>query len=326
MDFRDVEHGNRVFASGVDFSTPRVIASAAQIPSIGPFGFDKSPKPVRLRGVTSAASRDLVSARGAFQEYGQWVVPRIDPFPFDLQDHLPRMAWRSVTPEITDMIPKVSWSWSLARMMVQDDWNALVGEIIAAQRVCYECGGVPVPVRDPKASWATDPATRRLDGHEVWSFNGTEPTGFSNDGYAIPGVQRLVSILPLCGRCHETKHLGNARNRDPRIFERAFARLGAINRVSFADYPDGEAAAYRLEIDRKYQTRNKARRYWAMDFAALAGRELRMRSSIGYAGENMIARSAKGGGEPSLLRVLNADFLQRGAHLVIRPRGWGSAA
>lgn len=321
MDFRNVEHGNRVFASSGDFSSSRAIVSASQIPAIGAFGFDRSPRPIRLRRVIDARTRALVESYGAFREYGHWFVARTDPFPFELGDHLPRMAQRTLSPEITDMIPEACWRWSLAKMMVRSEWDAIVDEVINAERVCVECGSIPVVAKDPKASWAKDPATKRLDGHEVWSFNGVEQTGFFNDGYPIPGVQRLVAIQPLCGRCHETKHVGNALHRHPAIFERAFARLGAINRISFAEPPLGEAAAYLREIRTKYATRNRARKFWAMDFAALGGRELRMVSGVFYAGDNLVGRRGRNG-EISHIRILNADFKDEGGRLIIRPHGW----
>ena len=321
MDFRGVEHGNRVFASLGDFSSPRIISSADQIPAIGPFGFEASPKPIRLRRVIDGQSRAFVVSRRAFRLYDGWAVDRTDPFPFDLGEHLPRMAQRSVSPEITDMIPEASWKWSLARMMVRSDWDAIVDEVVAMERVCVECGSTPVVAKDPKVKWAKDPATKRLDGHEVWSFNGTEQTGFFNEGYAIPGVQRLVAIQPLCGRCHETKHVGNALHRHPKIFERAFARLGAINRISFDAAPRGEAAAYLTEIRAKYSTRNRARKFWAMDFAALGGRDLRMAAGIFHAGECLVGRRGRNGAVEHV-RVLNADLREEGGRLIVRPHGW----
>jgi len=326
MDFRGVEHSNTVRASGGDFSTPRPISSAAQIPPIGPFGFDRDVRPIRLRGVVSRADEAEVAGAGAYRNGAHWFVDRTDPFPFHLERYLPRMAWRSVTPEISDMIPKVCWGWSLARLMVAADWNALCDRILAQQRVCYECGGIPVVPRDPKAKWAKDSCTKRLDGHEVWSFNGTEPTGFtfaSRDGpKPIVGVQRLVSIQMLCGRCHETKHIGNAGHRSPHVHERAFARLGAINRVSFAPHPHGEAAAYLLEIRRKYATRNMARSFWAMDFAALGGEPLRLVRTVSHAGDGLLVRGRRDGSDGASVRVINADISEAGGHVVVTPRGW----
>ena len=321
MDFRSIEHSNTVFASDVDFLTPRRIRFASDIPLVGPFGFDRNPTRIRLRGVVDAAAESFVRANGAYPDGNHWYVDRRDPFPFSLDEHLPRMARLSIVPEIVDMVPSASWYASLANMMVKDAWDGVVQMVWRREQVCYECGSIRMFPKVPAQS-TDNPSYKRLDGHEVWSFNGREETGETvlSGGrmVAVPGVQRLVAIRMLCGRCHETKHLGNARRRGH--FERAFERLGAINRIDWS--PRGEATPYREEIERKYATRNRGRAFWALDFAALGGIDLQFKASVRHIGGGVIVQTGKGGEERVKVRVINADMRQVRDHLVIRPHGW----
>ena len=304
----DGGHRNAVFNSGRDFFTPRTISRAAQIPVLESLRAGAAPAPIRLRGIgrNAVAVAALASANGARQAGQSWVVDRVDPFPFDALDaHLPRMARRSLHVDIVDLVPRSEWYTSLARMMVKAAWDRLADTAWSRQFVCYECGSLPFK-------------GERLDCHEVWWYNAHEIAGHDAAGAPILGVRRLRALRMLCGRCHEMQHLGNADRRGH--FQRAFERLGAVNRINWGPPPQGEAAAYRKEIYDKYNSRNRTRVAWNLDLAAAAGIRLQLKETLRHAGGGLIVRTDGTGSDREVVRIVNADIGTYGKHVYVEPR------
>lgn len=304
----DGGHRNAVFNSGRDFFTPRSIVVAALIPPVGPRETLDCRDPVRLRGIRrdDVGAAALVASHGARIVGKNWVVDRADPFPFDeLETFLPRMARRSITVDIIDLIPRSEWYASLANLMVADSWDRLGSAAWANQFVCYECGSLP-------------PYGKRLDCHEVWWYNAHEVAGEDASGRPVYGVRRLRALRMLCPLCHEMQHLGNARRRGH--FERAFARLGAVNRINWGGPPVGEAAAYSKEIHDKYKSRNRVAVSWNLDLAAAAGIRLQLRRTLRHAGGGVIVRADGDGSDRTVVRIVNADIRTMGGHVWVEPR------
>ncbi len=304
----DGGHHNTVFSSGRDFSTPRIINSAGQIPLIGPWGMTKIPVPIRLRGIGryDKAAMEFVAAHGAHQMGSGWVVDRRDPFPFDqLKEFLPRMARRSIRVDLVDLVPRTEWYTSLANMMVDEAWGKLAGRAWSKQFVCYECGSLPFK-------------DKQLDCHEVWWYNAHEVAGRDRQGSLILGVRRLRALRMLCALCHETQHLGNADKRGH--YARAFERLGAINRINWGPLPAGEAGAYRDEIYKKYSSRNRVRVAWNLDLAAAAGIRLQLKKAFRHAGDGVIIKKDSNGDDRTIVRIVNADIGTYGAHVWVEPK------
>lgn len=297
MEFRLVQHDAHVPGSGHDLSSPRRIAFASQIPKVGLNGFEKGERPIRLRGVLDDSTESFVSVHGAFKQGPFWVVSRTDPFPFDLGNHLPRMAQRSVVPEIVAMEHPRAWHGCLENMLSLSSWSRLVADVWRSERVCFECGSVPF-------------RPDRLEGHEVWEDRPGDPLG---------PTRRLLAIHMLCGPCLEMKHLGSMVQRHG--FEKAFARLCAINRIDPSPRPKGEAAAYRRLIEQRHAAAGgDGCTGWIFDLSLLAGSTLHLKDALTLRDDGSICRGADG--DAGCVRVTDADVAVENGCIAIRPRGW----
>lgn len=293
MEFRLVQHSVNGPASGHDLLSPRRISFASEIPRIGLNGFERGMKPIRLRGVSDPATESFVSVYGAYRQGPFWVVARRDPFPFDLGNHLPRMAQRAIVPEIGPIEVPSSWHGRLESMMTPPSWSRLIASIWRAERVCYECGSVPF-------------RPQRLEGHEVWEEDAAAPHG---------PTRRLVAIRMLCGPCMDMKHLGHHSGHAG--FSRAFERLCAINRID--PRIKGEAAAYRRSIAEWKSAIPVDCPELTLDLSILAGAVLTLRDSIGLDSDGILRHL---GSESGCIRVMDADISTDSRRVTIRPRGW----
>lgn len=315
---------NTVHFSGRDFYSPRSIMLVDEVPSLDGRGLSSAFHPIRLVGVTTPAAERVASLAGAIHVPGSgsgsgWFLKRRDPFPFDVAHAvLPRMAWRSVVPEIVDLVPRTIWYASLANLMVAGAWKSLAGRFWHAEQGCFQCGAGPMG----------------LDAHEMWSYHGAENVGFMMSRYgpdAPAGVNVAVlrEIRMLCGACHLMTHLGFTRNLSARsnaepnsvrggsLYERTFSRLRAVNRiVDVGAIANREITAYSEEIYRKYAARSKRR--WALDVGALAGRWLPLTSGVARSGtDGLRFRGPQG---PVSFRVLNCDFRVKDGRTFMVPR------
>lgn len=242
----------------IDLTSPRTIASASEIPVFAS-RHRGLPVPVRLLRARAVNARYLESC-GAVKLNEGWVRHRTEDFPFERLDHfLPRMARRTLTPEIVDLIPATSWFASLANLLTRTSWEVLRAPLVAHHGGCEDCGG-----------------GTSLEAHENWLY---EP--YDEDS----GVQSLSGIVVLCKVCHETRHLGLARMRGR--FGLAFSRLCAVNRISTL-----EAPVYLREIESRWEIRSDME--WALDLRLPAGMRLDVRPSVIHAGDGwLMGRTAK---------------------------------
>jgi hypothetical protein len=101
-----------------------------------------------------------------------------------------------------------------------------------------------------------------LECHELWEYH--EPTArFAKQG--IAGVQRLIELMPLCNRCHETYHFGLAgkKNRS----EIVASRIAGYNR-----YRPDEISEYLAFLIKSWRRRNNYR--WVLDLSVLSPLQL----------------------------------------------------
>lgn len=193
---------------------------------------------------TAGADRRVLVRSGARATPRGWSVPRSVEVDLDaLDEHLPRYARRTVVPEVVDLIPSSSWNASLANMLLPKAWATIRTVANALAEGCVDCG-----------------ASDRLECHEDWSYD------------ERAGVQTLRGLLSLCGRCHETRHLGFARVRGR--YDKALSRLGMLNRLG-----KGELSAFADETFERFERRS--RRLWKLDLSFLAGHGLGLKR--GYA-------------------------------------------
>lgn len=202
------------FCSEDAFASPRRIRFASEIPPLGPQGFESRPSSIRLRGVIDEGAEAYVSVHGAEREGALWVVRRKDPFPFDLGEHLPVMARRSIVVETPQRRWPASWRHSLSTLLSESSWTRIVADVWRVERICHLCGSVPL-------------RPSRLEGWDEWR------TG-------VGSSMRLCAVRVLCPACLETRCLETASSRGS--FDRAFARLAALNRISGDEIHDYRAA------------------------------------------------------------------------------------
>lgn len=259
----------------------RSISSAAQIPVPDPNWVSRG---VSLLRVNDLGDRDVLHQAGAMKGRYGWWVRRSDPFPFDmLEQHLPRMARRSIVPEIVDLIPASAWFASLANMLTSSAWARLRDPVIARDGGCQECG-----------------ARSGLEAHESWSYD------------AALRRQMLSGIRCLCFKCHETQHLGRANVNGK--FDVVFDRLCRMNRLR----PE-ERHSFQTAIFERWKERSLVE--WELDLSIDDDLMLEMKSSILYAGDNWVVQPANGDRGEVACRIINAEILSDSRRLVIVPIG-----
>ncbi len=158
-----------------------------------------------------------------------------------LDNVLPFVGKRTIIPRCGDAIPSTSWGSNLHHLLIPAAWESFRQETFAKTgNHCEICG------------WWNG-----LDCHELWEYH--EPIeGIPSD---VCGVQRLVRLMPLCSRCHETYHLGLASMQ--RRIQQAGDRLGSYNR-----YTPRETEEYCYLNKENWQRRS--RRPWALDLSCMA--------------------------------------------------------
>ncbi|QAY80492.1 hypothetical protein [Sphingosinicella sp. BN140058] len=235
-----------------DFDRPRSILDARGIPMLA------RTERIGLVGAYGA-SRSFLERSGARRAASDWWYierkPAVDLVALDR--FLPRLAKRSLVPELVDLIPETSWCASLANMLTSSSWRVLRDVTIARAVSCQDCG-----------------AATRLECHETWTYD------------ISSGLQRLMGMMALCSDCHETRHLGYAtvRNR----FDVAFRRLVTINRIGSA-----EEADYRRAIHDKYELRSQID--WTLDLSVLAGRKLDLKPAFVEVAPNLLMGKGRRG-------------------------------
>ena|ERR1035437_82784 len=104
-----------------------------------------------------------------------------------------------------DLIPKTSFYNNVRSILSRNAWDKTrVGILFNTHNICEICGGKSL--------------NRKLDCHEVWSFND------------ITHVQKLEKIIALCEKCHEVKHIGLAQVKGN--FDRAKKHFMKINNIT----------------------------------------------------------------------------------------------
>lgn len=82
-----------------------------------------------------------------------------------------------------ELVPKTCWGSNLRNKLKKSDWDKIRKEAYKKEDMhCHICGE----------------QCTSLDAHEVWEFD--------EDNH----IQRLVDIIGVCKRCHNTIHYGRA--------------------------------------------------------------------------------------------------------------------
>ena len=111
------------------------------------------------------------------------------------------MKWRLTI----ELVPKTSWFSNVRSEVSEDDWGVL-------RRRCYREADYKCEICGGKGD------SHPVECHEVWSYDDTSH------------IQKLVRLIALCPRCHETKHIGLAgiKGRE----DVAIEHLAKVNNVS----------------------------------------------------------------------------------------------
>jgi len=215
-------------------------------------------------------------------------VTRKHDFPFDILDeHLPRMARKTITPELVDLIPATSWFASLANLLVGSSWGALRDFAISRTRACEECGSI-----------------LKLEAHEIWEY----------DDQA--SIQTLMGIEVLCSLCHGTRHLGRANVIGN--FDATFRRLCLINRLT-----DEQEKPYREMVFGWWEERSS--KPWKLDLSGVLGDDmcLKLKGSVQYAGDNWLVQPESSSHDETAVEIIGADIASDGMRLVLLKEGTG---
>jgi len=89
---------------------------------------------------------------------------------------------------IIELVPKTSWFINVRSMVSTEDWDTLRKESYRNSNYkCEICSGVG--------------EQHPVECHEIWQYNDEKH------------IQKLLGLISLCPRCHETKHIGLANSR-----------------------------------------------------------------------------------------------------------------
>lgn len=250
----------------IDFSSPRR-RDANELPALAGWS---ARAPIRLIS-THLLSPETMLEAGARWTGDDWIAPRDKRVDLDvLRPVLPRVAHRELVPEIVDLIPSSSWFSSLANILAPHSWRKISKKTAEARGGCMDCGSAIRP-----------------EAHEIWEYDEDQ------------GVQTLTGILCLCSWCHETRHLGRARVMGN--FDRAFARLSAINRLSAH-----EERFYINAVEDRWSHRSTLP--WMLDLNLSEGVELKLASKIIYLGDGWMRRPADEKRPETVFRLVNVGI------------------
>lgn len=200
--------------------------------------------------------------------------PQIDIIDLNnIAEFLPFIARPFITAQIVDLIPSTSWFSSLANMLSKPYWDALREQSISSLQGCYNCG-----------------SRVKLEAHEIWDYDD------------INKIQKLLEIRCLCKLCHETMHLGRANVMGN--FNQAFKRLCLINRIR-----EDEEKTYLDMIFSNYERRSRYK--WSLDLSLFLQNDniLKLKSSILFAGDNLIYQPANNRRGDIYSQIINAVIL-----------------
>lgn len=249
-----------------DFSSPRR-RDANELPALAGWSIHA---PIRLISTHLMTDEAMLEA-GAKWTGEEWIAPRQKHVDLvALQPVLPRAAHREIVPELVDLIPSSSWFSSLANILAPYSWRKISKKTAEVRGGCMDCGS---PVR-PEA-------------HEIWEYDDEQ------------GIQTLTGILCLCSWCHETRHLGRARVMGN--FNRAFARLSAINRLSAHEERPYINAVEDLWTRRSAQP-------WMLDLNLNEGVEIKLAPKIIYLGDGWMQRPADEKRPETVFRLVNVGI------------------
>lgn len=266
----------------IDIFPDVTINNAAQIPVL-PRGDSK-----RIR-LLCADNEDLYHLKDQidFCDTGHHVL-RKDDFPFEvLHDFLPRMAQKTVSPELVELIPATSWFASLANLLVGSSWKALRDFAISRTRCCEECG-----------------SALNLEAHEIWEYDHEDL------------VQTLTGIEVLCNLCHGTRHLGRANIIGN--FDATFKRLCLINRLTVE-----QENPYKDMIFGLWEERSS--KQWKINLSEVLGDDmcLKLKGSVEYAGDNWLVQPKTASRDEAAVEIIGADIASDGLRIVLLKEGTG---
>jgi hypothetical protein len=132
-----------------------------------------------------------------------------------------------------ELVPASAWYTNVRSNVSRAEWEICKKWARAQSNdTCAACGTKP----------------KRLDCHEVWSYDDTEL------------IQRLDTLVSLCQRCHEVKHIGRASVMGN--LERALVHLATVN-----DWPIEAAGTY---VEWAFELHAyRSSEHWSLDISFL---------------------------------------------------------
>lgn len=137
-----------------------------------------------------------------------------------------------------ELVPSSSFYVSLRSILRPSEWRKISTE------VRNKAGGICAVCRKRVG-------LRGLEAHEVWSYN--EKTG----------IRSLTKIIPVCGECHTSIHIGKAEI-EGRLKEAAVHYMH-VNRCSAETFRKDLSSSYRIWQRRSGMTWKTEVRTWAAE-------------------------------------------------------------
>ncbi len=141
-----------------------------------------------------------------FDERGPYIEQRSKGEIFNVpQRYLPSVVH---APMLGELVPATSWGSNLHNLLSKQDWHKLrIVTLANASHRCEVCGSAD-----------------NLECHELWTYH--DPI-MSLQGATNIGVQELRGLMALCPACHESHHLGFAKQQGK--LTKALEHLALIN-------------------------------------------------------------------------------------------------
>ncbi len=195
-----------------------------------------------------------------------------------LRAFVPFIAKPLIRPMQIEPIPSTSWGSTLANLLTKTAWDRLrLRATHHFAHLCQICG---------------EGSHNAIEVHELWTYEMPKRRW-------DPGVQRLVGLLSVCGRCHRCFHPGFASlmGRGAEAVE----RIGLVNRWTRAeteDYLEWASAVWRQRSEVP----------WSLDLGFIDGEELVVSSANWGQMEDGRLFPRKDGGGDRATRILNARW------------------
>lgn len=151
-----------------------------------------------------------------------------------------------------ELVPKSAWGCNLRKELSKKEWDKLRHEAYSrANGYCAICGK----------------KVDQLEAHEVWDFNIKKKT------------QKLVNIIGICKKCHNTIHIGLAQIKG--FEQEAIKQFMEVNECDIKECLKAKEQARKI-----YNEKSKINK-WNLDVSFLDGTGIQIKNTDVSSGINI---------------------------------------